>query len=101
MDDAANSRLHPRYGRIVKRSIGIAGHRTSVSLEEAFWRTLRAIAYIERVNTSTLVADIGAKRGKIGLSSAIRQFVLFYSQNKDPAQAKLAVPKRWGEAATD
>ena len=101
MGDAADSRLHPRYGRIVKRSIGLSGHRTSVSLEEPFWRALRAIAYIERVNTSTLVADIGAKCGTIGLSSAIRQFVFFYAQNRDPAQARLVVPKRWVEAATD
>ena len=51
------------------------GQRTSISLEDPFWHALRAIAYEARVNTSTLVAQINAKRGQIGLSSAVRQFV--------------------------
>ena len=74
-------RPHPRYSPVRKRSIAIAGNRTSVSLEDPFWRALRAIAYAERLDTNVLVAEIAANRPNIGISSAIRQFVLFYSQN--------------------
>ncbi len=66
---------HPPYTAIKKRSIVLDGQRTSISLEDPFWQALRAIAYAERINTSTLVAQINAKRGQIGLSSAVRQFV--------------------------
>src|ERR1700761_7499210 len=66
---------HPQDGSIKKRSIVLDGQRTSISLEDPFWQSLRAIAYAERVNTSSLVAQINAKRGPIGLSSAVRQFV--------------------------
>jgi len=72
---AAKPISHPQYTVIKKRSIVLDGQRTSISLEDPFWEGLRAIAYAERVNTSTLVAQINANRGQIGLSSAVRQFV--------------------------
>jgi len=61
---------------VVKRSLAIAGHRTSVSLEEAFWRELRGLAGKRAVSVSALVAEIDATRGTANLSSAIRVFVL-------------------------
>ena len=61
---------------IVKRSIAIAGHRTSVSLEEAFWRELKALAQRRGRSVSALVAAIDAERKSANLSSAIRVFVL-------------------------
>jgi predicted DNA-binding ribbon-helix-helix protein len=66
----ANSR------RIVKHSVVIAGHRTSVSLEDAFWRALKDIAAQESVSLAALIARIDAERGEANLSSALRVFVL-------------------------
>ena len=63
---------------IVKRSIVIAGHKTSVSLEDAFWGHLKDIAHSRRVALSRLVADIDQTREHGNLSSAIRLFVLEY-----------------------
>jgi len=62
--------------KVVKRSIVIAGHKTSVSLEEAFWRGLKEIAIDRRVTVSDLVGAIDAERQQGNLSSAIRLFVL-------------------------
>jgi predicted DNA-binding ribbon-helix-helix protein len=61
---------------VVKRSIVIDGHKTSVSLEDAFWDHLKHIAHAERVTLSTLVAMIDETRQHGNLSSAIRLFVL-------------------------
>jgi predicted DNA-binding ribbon-helix-helix protein len=61
---------------IVKRSIVIAGHKTSVSLEDAFWKSLREIASGRNVTLSDLVANIDGGRRQGNLSSAIRLFVL-------------------------
>ncbi len=60
---------------IGKRSLVIDGHRTSVSLEDAFWRKLRAIAKERGVSVNRLVAEIDHDRDG-NLSSAIRLFVL-------------------------
>ena len=62
--------------RVVKRSLVIAGHRTSVSLEDAFWRRLRRIAAERGLSLNRLAAMIDAARGGANLSSAIRVFVL-------------------------
>lgn len=60
---------------IRKRSVNIAGHRTSVSIEEPFWDALHDIAARKKVSVSQLIADID--RGRSGnLSSALRLFVL-------------------------
>jgi predicted DNA-binding ribbon-helix-helix protein len=61
---------------IVKRSIVIDGHKTSVSLEDAFWKVLKDIAHAECVTVSKVVADIDKKRKLGNLSSALRLFVL-------------------------
>ncbi len=61
---------------VVKRSIVIAGHKTSVSLEDAFWKALKEIAGTRDVTLSDLVASIDTDRRQGNLSSAIRLFVL-------------------------
>jgi len=61
---------------IVKRSVSIAGHRTSVSLEEPFWEALREIAERRSLSVQALIGRIDAERGEQNLSSAIRVFVL-------------------------
>ena len=61
---------------VIKRSIVIAGHKTSVSLEEAFWRGLKEIALSRLATLSDLVAAIDSERQLGNLSSAIRLFVL-------------------------
>jgi predicted DNA-binding ribbon-helix-helix protein len=61
---------------VVKRSIVIAGHKTSVSLEDAFWRGLKEIAGSRGLTLSDLVASIDSERRHGNLSSAIRLFVL-------------------------
>jgi predicted DNA-binding ribbon-helix-helix protein len=62
--------------RIVKRSIVIAGHKTSVSVEDAFWTALKDIAFSRGTTVAELVATIDAGRQHGNLSSAIRLFVL-------------------------
>jgi predicted DNA-binding ribbon-helix-helix protein len=61
---------------VVKRSIVIAGHKTSVSLEDAFWKGLKEIATGRELTLSDLVASIDTDRRHGNLSSAIRLFVL-------------------------
>ena len=65
---------------VVKRSIVIAGHKTSVSLEDAFWSALKEIAITRRITLSDLVGSIDAERQHGNLSSAIRLFVLDHYQ---------------------
>jgi predicted DNA-binding ribbon-helix-helix protein len=59
-----------------KHSLVIAGHRTSISLERAFWEALQAIARERHLSTASLVALVDANRGEANLSSALRVFVL-------------------------
>lgn len=61
---------------VVKRSIVIGGHKTSVSLEDAFWGRLKKIAAAESGTISKLVSEIDGTRQNSNLSSAIRVFVL-------------------------
>ena len=58
-----------------KRSVSIAGHRTSISLEEPFWQGLRRLAEDKSVSIASLIAAIDTVRGEASLSSAIRLFV--------------------------
>lgn len=58
-----------------KRSMTIAGHRTSISLEEPFWCGLKEIAQAKGVSVAALVAAIDAVRGDVSLSTAIRLYV--------------------------
>ena len=59
-----------------KRSLTIAGHRTSISLEEGFWNALKDIARRQRRSIPEIVAEIDSSRGATGLSSAVRSFIL-------------------------
>ena len=68
---------------IVKRSIVIGGHKTSVSLEDAFWSDLKNIAQTKQETLSKLVETIDQTRDQNNLSSAIRLYVLEHFRNGD------------------
>lgn len=64
-------------GRPIKRSLTLRGHRTSVSLEDAFWTAFREIAAEKGMAINALAAEIDADRDiETGLASAIRVYVL-------------------------
>ena len=65
-----------RGSGIVKRSVSIAGHRTSVTLEVPFWEALKDIAARRGASVQQVVGAVDAGRGEQNLSSAIRVFVL-------------------------
>ena len=65
-----------RASPVVKRSVVINGHKTSVSLEEPFWTEIKAIAAERKVVVAQLIAETDANRGEGNLSSALRLFVL-------------------------
>jgi len=66
--------------RLEKHSVAIAGHRTSVTLEAAFWRALKSIAKERGRSLSELIAEVDRRRGDMepapNLSSALRVYVL-------------------------
>lgn len=68
-------------GRIRKRSVLVAGHHTSVSLESAFWSALKEIARARGTSVNALVTEIDNTRGG-NLSSALRVFVLAYFRGR-------------------
>jgi predicted DNA-binding ribbon-helix-helix protein len=63
-------------GKPLKRSVSIARHRTSLSLELSYWAALKAAAERKNISLSKLVSEIDSGRGEVNLSSAVRQFVL-------------------------
>jgi predicted DNA-binding ribbon-helix-helix protein len=63
-------------GRPVKRSLTLHGHRTSVSLEDAFWHEFRRLAQEEGLALNALAERIDETRGEVGLASAIRVHIL-------------------------
>jgi len=67
---------------VVKRSIVVAGHKTSVSLEEAFWNGMKEISGERSMTLSELVGEIDSKRQQGNLSSAIRLFVLDHFKSR-------------------
>ena len=73
---------------VVKRSIVITGHKTSVSLEDAFWTGLKDIATSRNMTLSELVAAIDADRRQGNLSSAIRLFVLDHYRSNAASSAR-------------
>src|SRR6516165_9142546 len=84
---------------VVKRSIVVAGHKTSVTLEDAFWNGLKEIASGRNITLSDLVTAVDSERRQGNLSSAIRLFVLDFYRNqladvkdgRDDAEGHLAV----------
>ena len=78
---------------VVKRSIVIDGHKTSVSLEDPFWADLKKIAQAKQVTLSKLVTAIDGTREQSNLSSALSLFVLHHfreDKRMDGAKAELA-----------
>jgi predicted DNA-binding ribbon-helix-helix protein len=83
-----------RYERspVVKRSIVVAGHKTSVTLEDAFWTSLKEIARSRDMTLSDIVDHIDGHRHGGNLSSTIRLFVLEYARAQCEAAPAGAVP---------
>jgi predicted DNA-binding ribbon-helix-helix protein len=73
---------------VVKRSIVVAGNKTSVSLEDPFWDALREIARMRHVTVSSLVSSIDSQREHGNLSSALRLFVLDQYRQQNSAEAR-------------
>ena len=69
---------------VVKRSIVLRGHKTSVSLEDEFWKGLKEIAGKRLMTLSTLVDGIDVQRQQGNLSSALRLFVLDFYRSQIP-----------------
>ncbi|MGY4597553.1 putative DNA-binding ribbon-helix-helix protein [Bradyrhizobium sp. GM22.5] len=82
---------------VVKRSIVVAGHKTSVSLEEAFWNGMKEISGLRNMTLSELVGEIDSNRQQGNLSSAIRLFVLDYFKSR--AMAAIQAEKGPGPVA--
>lgn len=85
---------------VVKRSIVVAGHKTSVSLEEAFWTSMKEISATRSMTLSDLVSEIDKGRKQGNLSSAIRLYVLDYFRTRAGAPSSThADGKVWATAA--
>jgi predicted DNA-binding ribbon-helix-helix protein len=84
---------------ILKRSITINGHKTSVSLEDAFWSALKEIAIGRGMTPSELVTSIEMEREQINLSSCLRVFVLNFYVSR-PSQRSERAPSREASVAT-
>ena len=78
-ETVAESRLD---GRIAKHSLVIAGHRTSISLEAAFWEALKSSANARGLSVAALVEEIDGKRGGANLCSALRVHLLQEAQKQ-------------------
>jgi predicted DNA-binding ribbon-helix-helix protein len=65
-----------RKSLVMKRSILVGGHKTSVSLEDDFWGALKEIAREQHLILSDLIGSIDSRRQQGNLSSAVRLFVL-------------------------
>lgn len=85
---------------VVKRSIVVADHKTSVSLEDAFWKALKEIADDRDMTLSDLVSAIDTERHNGNLSSAIRIFVLNHFRNAASAARQPAAAHEMIEART-
>jgi predicted DNA-binding ribbon-helix-helix protein len=83
---------------ITKRSVVIAGHKTSVSLEEPFWTAVREITRARAITVSALLHEIDRARANANLSSAVRVFVLDYIRQQD-VQSRLEGSPESGSAA--
>jgi predicted DNA-binding ribbon-helix-helix protein len=81
----ADKLTEPRPTDLSKHSLVIAGHRTSISLERAFWDALQSIARERQVSIAALVASVDAQRGGANLSSALRVFVLKETARREEA----------------
>jgi predicted DNA-binding ribbon-helix-helix protein len=78
---------------VVKRSIVVGGHKTSVSLEEAFWNGMKDISGQRSMTLSELVGEIDRNRHQGNLSSAIRLFVLDHFKNRTGGSTGVTQPQ--------
>lgn len=90
--DAAHSPAEMKSA-IVKRSIELHGHKTSVSLEDEFWSSLRTIAITKDMSLPALLETIDAARAGANLSSAIRVYVLTHYCERVAAQHAQSSPE--------
>ena len=77
---------------IVKRSLTIAGHRTSASLEPPFWAALTRIGAARGMSLPTLVAEVDAGRGRCNLSSALRVYILNWEISRPRPETSPTAP---------
>ncbi|MBF0169127.1 MAG: ribbon-helix-helix domain-containing protein [Alphaproteobacteria bacterium] len=68
-----------------KRSLTIAGHRTSIALEPEFWEALEEISQERKIALSRLVAEADEGRGETSLSSQLRLLVLAHYRQRNPS----------------
>ena len=80
--DAGGASTRVREFAVVKRSVIVSGQKTSVSLEDAFWISLKDIATKQGMSLSRQLAIIDAQRHTCNLSSAIRLYVLDYFRTR-------------------
>ena len=67
---------------IIKKSVNISGHRTSISIEKQFWEVLKEISEYKKKSINSIILDVDRKRNiNTNLSSAIRLFVLNHLKN--------------------
>jgi predicted DNA-binding ribbon-helix-helix protein len=71
-----------RSPAVVRRTIYLGGHKTSVTVEDAFWNGVKEIAHSRKMTLSDWVAEIDAQRQHGNLSSAVRLFVLAYYRDR-------------------
>jgi predicted DNA-binding ribbon-helix-helix protein len=88
-EDTGETVREPRMMKspIVKRTVRIHGHKTTVSVEDPFWSDLKKIAHTQHATISKVIADIDNARQHGNLSSAIRLFVLDQVRNPSVAGA--------------
>jgi predicted DNA-binding ribbon-helix-helix protein len=84
-----NTAGHKRSA-VIKRSIVIGGHKTSISMEDPFWAGLKKVAGERAMTLSQIVGEIDEDRTNGNLSSAVRLFVLDYYQTAAALCAKAA-----------
>ena len=81
---------------VIKRSVIINGHKTSVSLEQPFWNIVRDIAHDERTTVSAVLRRIDEARQHANLSSAVRVYVLEHTRARaisaQPAEQAAQIP---------
>jgi predicted DNA-binding ribbon-helix-helix protein len=82
----------PMKSLVLKRSIVVAGQKTSISLEDEFWESLRKIAGERREPVSRLITSIDAERSFANLSSAVRMFILRYYRDQLDQQSETVAP---------
>lgn len=86
-DSSAKQDQVLKQSHVVKRSIVVEGHKTSVSLEDEFWNALKEIAAERKETLSEVVSHIDGDRTQGNLSSSIRLFVLEHYRSRSVARA--------------